>query len=186
MRRFLSLCLFSLLLAACAPKGMSTPIPPVETNTAPVFTPIPTLTPTAIPTDTPYASLGTIALDFIGLLCNAEWMNGAQHLTTCPAASADHSGGFATLTDPIPEGLPAHAPVLLTIPPWNGYGALFLRYPSFTVGANDRFRSSTRWTPHKRITAFGSRRIFIAPCHDTNNPDRKITAKKDVRKKIFC
>lgn len=144
MRRFLSLCLFPILLAACAPKAISTPTPSVEINPAPVFTPIPSLTPAPTPTATPYASLGTIALDFIGLLCNTEWMNGAQHLTTCPDANADHSGGFATPIDPVPEGLPADTPVMLTIPPWNGYGALFLRYPSFTVGENDRFRATLR------------------------------------------
>ncbi|MHB8778039.1 MAG: hypothetical protein ACYC6R_09795 [Anaerolineales bacterium] len=142
MRRFLSLCLFPILLAACAPKAISTPTPSVEINPAPVFTPIPSLTPTPTPTATPYASLGTIALDFISLLCNTEWMNGAQHLTTCPDANADHSGGFATPIDPIPEGLPANTPVMLTIPPGTA-----MEHYSFVIPLSPSAQT-TAFAPH--------------------------------------
>jgi hypothetical protein len=147
MRLLPPLCLLLLLLAACAPAAIlvtpkpvaaapsSTPIP------APSFTPIPSLTPVPAPSETPPASLGSIALDFSALLCNATWMNGVQYLEACPGANADQSGGYATLLDPLSEGLPANTPVLLMIPNAN---ALFLRYPSFTVGANDRFRATLR------------------------------------------
>ena len=72
-------------------------------------------------------------------------MNGAQYLEACPGASADQSGGYATLLDPLSEGLSANSPVLLIIPNAN---ALFLRYPPFTVGANDRFRATLRCRAH--------------------------------------
>ena len=147
MRLLLPLCLLLFLLGACAPATIPVPPSPVAATPsptpvpAPSFTPIPSLTPSPAPTVTPSASLGSIALDFSALLCNAAWMNGAQHLTACPGADADQSGGYATLLDPLSEGLPASIPVLLMIPNAN---ALFLRYPSYTVGANDRFRATLR------------------------------------------
>ncbi len=118
-------------------------MPPV-TATQPVETASeipPTLT--AVPPTQP-AALGTIALDFVALLCNAQWMNGAQHLVACPGASADHSGGYAEALNPASEGLPPNTPTLLTIPGWSGSAALFLRYPSFTVRGGDRFRATLR------------------------------------------
>jgi hypothetical protein len=102
----------------------------------------PTLTP--LPTPTPPAVLGTIAMDFIALVCDAQWMNGGQHLVPCPDANADHSGGYAVPLDPTSEGLPADTPVLLTIPATNGYAALFLRYPPVTIQTGDRFRATLR------------------------------------------
>ncbi|NOT03462.1 MAG: hypothetical protein HOP27_02565 [Anaerolineales bacterium] len=140
MRYFLTLCLLSLIPSACAPSASSTSIPtPVVVEPSPIFTAIPTFTPTVSPTSTPIASLGTIALDFTALLCNAEWMNGAHKLTPCPPLNADLSGGYAATLDPRLEGLPANVPALLIVPTAN---AFFLRYPSFTVGAKDRFRAT--------------------------------------------
>ncbi len=142
MRHFLALCLFSLILSACAPTANNTSIPtPVLVEPSPFFTPIPTFTPTISPTSTSIASLGTVALDFVALLCNAEWMNGTHKLTPCPHPNADLSGGYAATLDPSLEGLPATVPILLMVPTAN---AFFLRYPSFMVGANDRFRAALR------------------------------------------
>jgi hypothetical protein len=83
-------------------------------------------------------------LDFVALVCDAQWMNGGQHLTPCPDVNADHTGGYAVALDPTSEGLPVDTPVLLTMPATNGYAALFLRYPSITIHAGDRFRSTLR------------------------------------------
>ena len=143
MRYFLPLCLFSLVLSACAPTASNTPIStqPAKVDSSPIFTPIPTFTPAPLPTVTSPAPLGTIALDFVALLCNAEWMNGVRKLTPCPNPNTDLSGGYATTLDPTLEGLPVNVPVLLMIPTAN---ALFLRYPSFMVGASDRFRATLR------------------------------------------
>ena len=138
MRRLPSLCLIAVLLSACAPKVSA----PVDVTSSPAFTPIPTFTSVPLATPTSYASLGTVALDFIALLCNAQWLNGGQHLTPCPSSGSDNSGGYAAVIDPLSEGLPAGTPLLLTIPAWNGYSSLFLRYPSFTVRAGDRFRTT--------------------------------------------
>jgi hypothetical protein len=140
-RSFLCSLMALLFISACGFLGSpvpteSAPIPPATST----FTPIPALLPTA----TPAPSLGTIALDFVALLCDAQWLNGGQHLKPCPAATADHSGGYAEAVDPLSEGLPAGTPTLLTIPAWNGFAALFLRYPSFTVHTGDRFRATLR------------------------------------------
>ena len=74
MRYFLALSLFPLLLTACVPLAgnNSTSTQSVKIEPSPVFTPIPTFTPAPLPTSTPPAALGTVALDFVALLCNAQ------------------------------------------------------------------------------------------------------------------
>jgi hypothetical protein len=143
----LALCLIPLLLAACGVFNPPVPSTAVEVDPSPTPTAIstvtlsPTLTSIPPPTSTPSDSLGTIALDFIALLCNADWMNGIQHITACPDPTADQSGGYATTFNALSEELPVNTPILLMVPNAN---ALFLRYPSFKVGATDRFRTTLR------------------------------------------
>jgi len=128
-----------------------TSIQPTEISTATLASPTetaiyiqPTATLAPSQTATPSVQLGTVALDFTALLCDAKWMNGGQHLAACPAENADHSGGYAVRIDPSSENLPAGTPVLLTIPATNGYAALFLEYPAFSVHEGDRFRATLR------------------------------------------
>jgi hypothetical protein len=144
MRRLLILCSVFILLAACTQISVSTLQPATQVSAsatlppASTFTPVPTFTSIPQPTSTPSDSLGTIGLDFIALLCNADWMNGAVHLTPCPNSSADLSAGSATAF---------HAPtkeftditILRMVPNAN---ALFLRYPAYKVSAGDRFRTT--------------------------------------------
>lgn len=132
-----------IFISACG--FLNTPAPSAAPAVTPFQSPVfPTaIPPTPMPSNPP-ASLGTIALDFVALLCDAQWMNGGQHLAACPAANVDHSGGYAVAVDPLSEGLPAGTPTLLTVPAWNGFAALFLRYPSFKVHAGDRFRATLR------------------------------------------
>jgi hypothetical protein len=90
------------------------------------------------------APLGTIALDFVALMCDAQWMNGKQYMTACPDPnSISSSDGWATLKNPVPEGLPAKTPVLLMFA-GNNSAALFLRYPTIKVHWTDRFRATLR------------------------------------------
>ncbi|HEY9152164.1 MAG TPA: hypothetical protein VIN60_04705 [Anaerolineales bacterium] len=137
------LSIFLIFILGCSflasPPPTASPVPPSQTPQSPTAIP-----PTSTIAPTQPASLGTIALDFVALLCDAKWMNGAQHLTACPTANADHSGGYAQSLDPASEDLPANAPTLLTIPAWSGGAALFLRYPPFTVHTADRFRATLR------------------------------------------
>jgi hypothetical protein len=148
------LVIFAFIISACGLPGqvVPTPIPPtaVATATQPPATEIPP-TPTSLgqaataaPTSTPTQVPGTSVLDFVATLCNAQWMNGGQHLKACPSPSSDHSGGYAIVIDPASESLPANTPVILTTPAQNGFAALFLRYPAFTVQKGDRFRAMLR------------------------------------------
>ena len=143
-KKFGILSIFLLFILACsfaatplAPTAL--PLPPSQTPQPPTAVP-PTVT-VASPTQPP---LGTIALDFVALLCDAKWMNGARHLTSCPDPNTDHSGGYAAVIDPTTEGLSAGTPVILTIPAWSGGAALFLRYPTLNVHAGDHFRATLR------------------------------------------
>ncbi|RPJ29495.1 MAG: hypothetical protein EHM33_00570 [Chloroflexi bacterium] len=142
---FLSLCLIPVLLPACSMSYTIGPSTTVEVEASPTHaalptvTLIPTLAPLPSPTFIPPDPLGTIALDFVALLCNADWMNGAEHLTPCPGDDADHSGGYATRHKAAPREYPADTPILLMVP---NATALFLRYPSYKVGAGDRFRTT--------------------------------------------
>ena len=137
--------LLIILLFSLSCGVMATPLAPTATP----IPPSPTLVPTAVPPTatlvppTPSTPLGTIALDFVALLCDAQWMNGAQHLTACPPANADRSGGYAAAIDPTTEGLPANTPVILAFPGTYS-AAIFLRYPTFKVHAGDRFRATLR------------------------------------------
>jgi len=123
----------------------ATPIPATATEAPPTatFTPIPTLT--SIPTATPIP--GTVVMDFIAQLCNAKWMNGGQKFASCPDVNADHSKGYAVQIDPASEGLSAGGPVLMTIPAWNGFAALFLRYPALKIETGDHFRATILCQP---------------------------------------
>jgi hypothetical protein len=111
-----------------------------STATATEILPTAALAQTATPTLVP----GSIVLDFVAQLCNAKWMNGGQHLAACPNINSDHSGGYAVTIDPESESFAANTPVLLTTPAWNGFAAIFLRYPPLTVHTGDRFRATLR------------------------------------------
>ena len=111
------------------------------TNTIAATTVPPTAT--ILPTFTPAAPLGSIALDFTALLCDAQWMNGATHLKSCPPAGSDLSGGYAQVIDPTTEGLPAGTPIISTVVGETS-NAIFLRYPSFSIHDGDRFRATLR------------------------------------------
>lgn len=136
-----TLCLIPVLLAACTMDY--TIAPSLEVSPTVEVLPSATLppTPTIIPSSTPFPSdpPGTIAMDFVALLCNADWMNGTQHLTPCPGPSADHSGGYAMISKDLSEPFPPGIPVVQMVA---NAGALFLRYPSYKVGVGDRFRTT--------------------------------------------
>jgi len=136
-------------LSACSLPGQanSTPVPPTVAATAtqlPATATEISATATAAPTSTATLVPGTIVLDFAAQLCSAQWMNGGQHLKACPDPKSDHSGGYAVVIDPASESLPANTPAILTTPAQNGFAALFLRYPTFTVQKGDRFRAMLR------------------------------------------
>ncbi len=138
-------CLLSILLSSCEISYTTVPTLPADVQPSatlspiPTVTLIPTLTPFPAPTSIPPDPLGTIGMDFTALLCNADWMNGSQHLTPCPGPSADHSGGYAMIHKDAIEGYPTDTPVVMMVA---NAGAFFLRYPSFKVGMGDRLRAT--------------------------------------------
>jgi len=144
MKHVLLVSVIAFLLTSCGIAQRARTVTQVPTNTPPPAATEIHPTATLMPTSTPVPALGTIALDFVALLCNAQWMNGGQHLVPCPDVNADHSGGYAAPLDPTLEGLSEGTPVLLTMPATNGYAALFLQYPPITIHAGDRFRATLR------------------------------------------
>ena len=146
MKRFAVLSLILIFVLACGFLNSPATSAPAPTAVSVVTQPPATATeipPTATLAPTQPAVLGTIALDFVALMCDAQWMNGVQHLTACPPANADHSGGYAVVIDPASQGLPANTPVILMFAGTDS-PALFLRYPSFKVHTGDHFRSTLR------------------------------------------
>ena len=141
-KKFCILSVFLIFILGCSfaasPTLTPSPIPSTQTSQPP--TPIP---PTATLAPTQPAALGTIALDFVALMCDAQWMNGYEHLVACPPPNADLSGGYAKAIDPTSEGLPANTPVMLMVVGTNS-AAVFLRYPTFSVHSGDRFRATLR------------------------------------------
>ena len=143
------LVIFVFVTLACSLPGqiaatqIAPTIPAIVTQPAATATEIPPTT-TPAPTSTLTPVPGKIVIDFVAQLCNAQWMNGGQHLKACPNPNSDHSGGYAVVIDPTSESLPAITSVILTTPAQNGFAALFLRYPAFTVQKGDRFRATLR------------------------------------------
>jgi len=142
-KKFGILSVFLIFILGCSflasPTATPSLVPPSQTPQSPTAVPP---TSTVMPPTQP-ASLGTIALDFVALMCDAQWMNGYEHLTACPPSNADLSGGYAKLIDPTSEGLPANTPVMLTVVGTTS-NAVFFRYPTFNVHAGDRFRATLR------------------------------------------
>lgn len=133
--------LITMLLPACKVEFTTIVTPAVPTQPViPTVTLRPTWTPQPTSAPIPADPLGTIALDFAALLCSADWMNGAAHLTPCPQPGADPSGGYAVISYMDPQAEP-ETPILLMVP---NAGALFLRYPLFKMSADDRFRTTLR------------------------------------------
>src|SRR4030067_3202596 len=114
-----------------------TEIPVVLPSTTPIP---PSPTPDLLPIEFPEP--GTVVLDFVALVCNARWTNGAFDLP-CPGNRNDIAEGFITSMDnAVAEGMiPVVAPVLIALPGLGGeHGAgLFGRYPPLTIQSNDTF-----------------------------------------------
>lgn len=136
-------------LMACA-SVPATPALPQQTQVTQ-----PTEIPVVLPTTTPnpasptpdllpieFPEPGTVVLDFVALVCNARWTNGAFDLP-CPGNRNDIAEGFITSMDnAVAEGMiPVVAPVLIALPGLGGeHGAgLFGRYPPLTIQSNDTF-----------------------------------------------
>src|SRR3990170_1338254 len=111
-------------LMACA-SVPATPALPQQTQVTQ-----PTEIPVVLPTTTPnpaspmpdllpieFPEPGTVVLDFVALVCNARWTNGAFDLP-CPGNRNDIAEGFITSMDnAVAEGMiPVEAPVLIALP----------------------------------------------------------------------
>lgn len=155
MKRLLPL--LALLLTACAP--VMVPVPPNETATSiPPTAAQPTSLPTATSTPLPAATATTgitstsfidldndgksVAYDFTQHLCEAVWMNGVTTGLPCPGDLNQLTDGYTGLLSGSDQGLDAAFAMILNVPGGNGNGAIFGRFPKFTVGPNDEFRTS--------------------------------------------
>jgi hypothetical protein len=143
MKRVLLLSVF-LLLSACTAAPTAAPtivvLPPTSAPTA-AFTAIPTFTPAPAPTSIfQFGNDGkTVAYDFTSHLCEANWMTGSQKNLPCPGDLDNPSPGYVGLLSGSDQGLAADFPMILMNPITGG---LFGRFPSFTVGSNEEFRTT--------------------------------------------
>ncbi|HUH96248.1 MAG TPA: hypothetical protein VLZ89_02750 [Anaerolineales bacterium] len=109
-------------------------------------TPIPSAAPTASPTPDlaqiglPPEDASNDAFDFVSQMCDAQWLNRGQVLP-CPGQDTGGSGGYVMSFNGEIQGLPSNLDILLTFAPSVQSGALFGRYPPFTVKSGDRFRA---------------------------------------------
>ena len=116
---------------------------PSPTDSAPV--PDPTTTPNKLIVNPP--APGTIALDFVALLCSAEWSNNAYYLP-CPAHLDETANGYIEVTDhTVLEGMTSvEAPMIIGLPGRGGETGvgigLFGHYPSLLVYPGDTFKAT--------------------------------------------
>ncbi len=141
--------MLSISLAACTiPSGTPTPLP---TNTVePTGLPAATATtapptPTAAALDVPPPKPGTVVLDFVSLVCSAQWSNNANYLP-CPGDLSELQGGYVAYSDhTVAEGMVSVEAPLLIAHPSEGYPeglGLFGRYPAFTIFPGDAFHAT--------------------------------------------
>lgn len=136
----------AVLLGACnfgstsAPEMTATP-----TSTTPAPSPSNTSTMQPSPTEPSVlvvtADPGTVVMDFIALMCSAQWSNSALYLP-CPGdENALSSGYVGRVENPtLSNGRVVQAPALLTAPTRQGTGrGIFGRYPPFLVQPGDAF-----------------------------------------------
>jgi hypothetical protein len=137
---------WTILLGACnlttgpAPDATTSPTS-TPTTAAVVNTPMIAPSPTEHSVLVATAEPGTLVLDFVALMCSAQWSNSALYLP-CPgdenAVSAGYIGRVETPT--LSSGQVVQAPALLTVPTREGTGrGIFGRYASFMVQPGDIF-----------------------------------------------
>jgi len=141
-----------LVLAACTPAPTVAPtaanLPPTSAPPTVAFTAIPTFTPAPIPTTTPLFQMGndgkSVAYDFTAHLCEANWMTGVKKDLPCPGDLNNPELGYVGLLGGNDQGLAADFPLIVTFPAYDAYSGrgLFGRFPPFTVGPNDEFRTA--------------------------------------------
>jgi len=150
MKNILLLLLFTPILTGCAAPPASATPPPAPT-TAVEHSPTPWPLDATVPrTPTPDPNLlsfdkpeaGTVALDFITSMCNANWTNNGAHIA-CPGDPNDTTDGYIGLFEDqaVLDGRTLDQPALLTIPAHSDRLGIFGQYPPFTVQYGDEFRT---------------------------------------------
>ena len=156
-KKIFSFLLLGLFLVGCSPKA-SQPSNELATPTASITetatqqpstqTPVPSATASATLQPTPDFSLiglptekeGTLAFDFVGQMCDAQWFTRGQQLT-CPGNDNRSTAGYVMQLDGESQGLPSNMNILLAYTPQEKYQTISSQYPSFTVQKGDRFRT---------------------------------------------
>ncbi len=157
-RRFLLILLALLLLACNLLTTASTPTVPVPESTTPQpsesQTPLPEPTETTAPPPTssppapqiPLPEPGTVAYDFVGSVCDAEWANSMSKITPCPSNLDEIEQGYFTNTHlAFAESNTAIEVPSLIVVPQQGVGggtAIFGIYPPFEIWPGDQFRAT--------------------------------------------
>jgi hypothetical protein len=141
------LCCASLVGCNFTPDSAPEPTP---TQTSLPATELPVNTPTLLPSPTEEivhvatAAPGTLVMDFVALMCSAQWSNSANFLP-CPGDETTFELGYVgRLEAPVLNGgQVVDSPALLTIPTQEGTGrGMFGRYPPFLVQPGDVFNAT--------------------------------------------
>jgi hypothetical protein len=155
MKQFALFLILVLLLSGCgfsAPPARG-PITPTDLPTATATYIRPTRTPTATLTMTPLPPTpdlktiglhsepaGSVALDFVEQMCDAQWFTEGGPLP-CPGDASQADNGYVMRIDKDVRGVPMGFPMLLSYPPVVHYATISSKYPPFTVQKGDRFRT---------------------------------------------
>ena len=145
---FFSIFLIIFLVSCSFPSGEQE-VSPTATLLLPTTNPAPTAT-VIISSPTPEGlritppQSGTVVLDFVALVCSAQWSNNAYQLP-CPGHLEDIGQGYiASLDHTIAEGMLSVEAPLLTFLPGRGNGngvGIFGRYPALTIFPGDTFHA---------------------------------------------
>lgn len=155
MKQFTLFLILVLLLSGCGfpAAGVRGPLTPTVLPTAtvtyiaPTRTSTPTLTVTPLPPTPdlktiglPSEPAGSVALDFVAQMCDAQWYTEGGSLP-CPGDASQADSGYVMRIDKDVPGVSIGFPMLLTYPPVVHYATISSKYPPFTVQKGDRFRA---------------------------------------------
>ncbi len=142
--------------AAASPAVITTLQPATETlvpsataTDAPVSTATSTLTSTTDYTEVglPAEETGTVILDFVSEVCQAQWSTQVQQLP-CSGNDTQANGGYVQVLDGQVQGYSSDIGVLLTYPPQKLVQTISGKYPAITVKKGDRFRAVLNCRAH--------------------------------------
>ncbi len=122
------------------PVASATGLEPALSEATATATPSQSTTPDYTEVGLPAEETGTVILDFVSEVCQAQWSTQVQQLP-CSGDDTQANGGYVQVLDGQVQGYSSDIGILLTYPPQKLVQTISGKYPAITVKKGDRFRA---------------------------------------------